>query len=154
VEDSPKIEWQALEYEERERTRDWFWALGIVIVTASLASIILSNYFFAALIIIGGALLWFFASQKPQTISYELNERGLKAKNHLYLYENIKSFWVEIEKKPVLFIKSERVFMPMISVPIARENADRIRSVMLAQDITEEPMQEHISDKIMDQLGF
>ena len=28
-----KLEWSALEYEEKERSRDWFWALGIIVAT-------------------------------------------------------------------------------------------------------------------------
>ena len=93
-----KLEWSALEYEERERGTDWFWALGVVVVASSVAAIIYSNYFFAALLFISGVLLGFFAIKKPDRISYELNERGLKIGTQLYFYENIKSFWVQIDK--------------------------------------------------------
>src|SRR3990167_6387097 len=91
-----KLEWSALEYEDKERSPDWFWALGIIIVTSSLASIIYSNYFFAALLVLSGILLGFFAKKKPDTVLYELNEKGLKIRTRFYPYENIKSFWVQI----------------------------------------------------------
>ena len=44
-----KLEWSALEYEEKERDASWFWALAVIIVAGSLAAIIFSNYFFAIL---------------------------------------------------------------------------------------------------------
>jgi hypothetical protein len=150
-----KLEWTALEYEEKERGNDWFWALGVIVVASSIASFIYSNYFFGLLLIIGGILLGTFAVKKPDLVFYELNEKGLKIKNRLYPYENIKAFWVKKDtEKPVLFIKSERLFMPIISMPIKQNLTEEIQKLMLSNDILEEEMQEHVSEKIMDSLGF
>src|SRR5476649_1304639 len=104
-----KLQWEALEYEDKERSNDWFWALGVIVITSSIASIIYSNYFFAALLILSGVLLGFFAIKKPEMISYELNAKGLQILTRLYPYENIKSFWVQVGDKPTLFIKTERI---------------------------------------------
>jgi hypothetical protein len=56
-----KLSWSAPEYEEKERSRDWFWALGIIVATSSIAAIIFNDYFFAVLLILSGILLGFFA---------------------------------------------------------------------------------------------
>jgi len=161
------LNWSALEYEERERGKDWFWALGIIVATSSIAAIIFGNYFFAALLVLSGVLLGFFAVKKPDMIFYELNNRGLKVGNRIYPYENIKSFWVQIEQpkpahqqnaptiiKPLLFIHSERVFMPIIAIPIAEEDAHEIHSFMLSKNVSEVEMREHPSERIMEVLGF
>lgn len=162
-----KLVWSALEYEERERSKDWFWALGIIVATSSIASIIFENYFFAALLVLSGILLWFFAIKKPDMVTYELNKKGLKIGSRLYLYENIKSFWVQLETsgetdplhnvaplKPMLFIHSKRAFMPIISIPIDENNAVKIHSILSGKNIAEVEMKEHLSDKIMEVLGF
>lgn len=155
-----KLEWSALEYEEKERSKDWFWALGVIVVTSSVAAIIFANYFFAALLLLSGVLLGFFAIKKPDLVFYELNTKGLKIRNQLYLYENIKSFWVQIDTtgenklNPMFFIKSERAFMPVISIPIEKELAYSIRSIMISKGVKEEEMKEHPSLKIMESLGF
>src|SRR5690348_12036472 len=107
-----RLEWSALEYEEKERSSDWFWALGIIVVTSSITAAIFGNYFFAALLLLSGVLLGFFAIKKPETVTYELNNQGLKVRTRTYLYPNIRSFWVQTGK-PILFVKSERVFMPI-----------------------------------------
>ena len=153
------LQWSALEYEEKDRSPDWFWALGVIVVTGAIASIIYSNYFFAVLLLFGGTLLGFFAKKKPDTISYELNEKGLQIRTHLYPYKNIKSFWVQRRDSlsglhPILFIKSERIFMPVISVPIHDDLTAEIDSVFLAQKIVAEEMKEHPSLRIMESLGF
>jgi hypothetical protein len=149
-----KIEWGAPEYEERERSQDWFWALGTIIIAASLASIIYSNYFFAALVIIAGVLLGFFARKKPEIILYGLSEDGLHAGPRLFPYENITGFWVETRGRFLLFVKTERLFLPIISIPIPEDMAEEIHEVFTQKSITEEEMQEHTSEKIMDALGF
>src|SRR3990167_6561623 len=105
MENREKLEWQAPEYEEKERSKDWFWALGVIIVTAALASIIFQNYFFAALIVLGGALLWTFAVRPPEIIAYELDNRGLKIKTRLYPYESIRSFWVQSGERDGVILK-------------------------------------------------
>ena len=155
-----KLQWSALEYEEKNRNNDWFWALGIIIVTSSLAAIIFGNYFFAALLFLSGVLLGFFAIKKPDIVSYELNNQGLKIRTRLYPYENIKSFWVQIDTtgetklNPMLFIKSERLFMPILSIPIEDIMAPDIHSIMISKNIIEEEMKDHPSIKIMELLDF
>jgi hypothetical protein len=155
-----KLVWSALEYEEKDRSKDWFWALGIIIVTSSIASIIFENYFFAALLVLGGFLLGFFAIKKPDMVTYELNDKGLKIRNRLYPYESIKAFWVQADfnpesnVKPIFFIHSERAFMPVLSIPIDKSIAEDIYSIMTAKEIAEVEMKEHPSEKIMEVLGF
>ena len=155
MDSNKKLEWFALEYEEKERGNDWFWALGVIVVASSMASFIYGNYFFGLFLIIGGILLGVFAIKKPDLVHYELNEEGLKIRNCLFPYENIKSFWVQKdEMKPMLFIKSGRLFMPIISMPIEQELAEEIKNYMLLGNVLEEEMKEHPSERIMDSLGF
>lgn len=159
-ENSFKLTWSALEYEEKERSQDWFWALGIIVVTSSIASIIFGNYFFAALLILGGLLLGFFAIKKPDLVTYELNNKGLKIRNRLYPYDSIKAFWIQVDFtpdsniKPIFFIHSERAFMPILSIPINKDIAEDIHSIMTEKEIAEVEMKEHPSEKIMEVLGF
>ncbi|OGI74148.1 hypothetical protein A3D42_01705 [Candidatus Nomurabacteria bacterium RIFCSPHIGHO2_02_FULL_41_18] len=148
------LAWSALEYEERERGVNWFWALGVIIITAVATSVIYNNYFFAVLILLGGGLLWFFGRKSPELIEYRISEKGLRIKSHIYLYSNIKSFWVKKEEKPTLFLKTERFFMPVLSIPIASEDAENIKNIFLLKNVPEEEMWEHPSEKIMDTLGF
>ena len=149
-----KISWQALEYEEKERSGDWFWALGVIVVAGSIAAIIFGDYFFAGLLILSGLLLGFLAIKKPDMISYELNDKGLKIRRDIFPYENIRAFYVEDETKSLLFVRVGRMFMPVFSMPIPRSDASAIKAMMLAHNVMEEKMKEHMSEKVMESLGF
>jgi len=154
MDDKEKMSWSALEYEDKTRSTDWFWALGIIVIAASITSIIYGNYFFAILIILSGILLGFFAIKKPEMVSYELNKKGLKIKTRLFPYDTIKAFFIQTAPKPTLFIKSSRMFMPIISMPIENNLAEEIKSIMLSNNVKEEEMKENPSEKIMESLGF
>ena len=148
------IVWSALEYEEKEHNTDWFWALGVIIVAGSITAIIFKNYFFAVLLILSGALMGFFSIKKPEMVAYELNEKGLKIKTRLYPFEEIKAFWVQKEGEPKIFIKSKRLIMPIFYMPIEPALVNKIHDKMLAKNVPEEKMNEHISEKIMESMGF
>jgi len=149
-----KLQWEALEYEDRERNKDWFIALGIIVATCSIASIIFGNYFFAALLIISGVLLALFALRAPRMIAYELNDLGLKIGSDLFLYERLKSFHVEVDRGPTLFVKSERLFMPVLNIPIHPDHASTIEEILIEKNIPQETMAEHPSERIMEFFGF
>jgi len=161
MENEEKITWSSLEYEEKERHTDWFWALGVIVVAGAITSVILANYFFAIFLIVAGGLMGFFAIKKPDMVYYELNEKGLKIRNRIYAYDNIKAFWVQKpmsddgkEMEPALFIKSERLIVPIFSVPIEESDVVKIHNIMLAHDVPEEEMREHASEKVMEAIGF
>ncbi len=149
-----KIEWQAPEYEDKKRSIDWFWALGIIVVAGSITSIIFGDYFFAILLILGGLMLGFFATQKPGMVTYEMTEKGIKINTEFYPFKNMKSFWIQMEPKFILFIKIDRFFMPIISMPIEMDKAEEINKLMIENNIPEEEMKPHMSENIMDNLGF
>lgn len=153
-EGATKLSWSALEYEVKERSNDWFWALGVIAVTAALTAIIYNNYFFAALILISAGLLWFFAIKAPDIVTYSLTEKGLKVRSHFYPYENIHTFWLQKEEKPLLFVKTERFFIPVVTIPVEEGLIEEIRDILSEQDIPQEEMKEHPSERIMDTLGF
>ena len=44
--------------------------------------------------------------------------------------------------------------MPILSIPIENEWVEGIQNIMLEKNIKEEEMREHISEKIMESLGF
>ncbi len=147
------ISWSALEYEHKERSKDWFWALGVIVFATSATSIIYGNYFFALLIVLSGVLLGYFANKHPDMVDFELSDKSLKIRDEIYPFENIKSFWINREA-PTLYIRSERVFVPIISIPLQDEIIEIVHDRFMVKEVAEEEMKDHPSEKIMETLGF
>ena len=148
------LNWSTMEYEEKERTPDWYWALGIIVLAGSVTSIILHDYFFAVLLILGGLCLAMFANKKPGVINYEMNAKGIQINTHLYEYKKIKSFFVQTEGKPMLFLRTSRLFVPMLSTSLDTVNPEIVKNYFLENNVPEEEMKEHYSEKIIERLGL
>lgn len=155
MEDTHKIKWLAPEYEEKIQSNDWFWALGIIIFAIVVTSIIIGNYFFAVLILIGGFMLGYLNQKKPKIIEHEIQKEGIRLGNYILEFKNIKSFWIHKEEKnPSIFIRTHKIFTPMLKIPIEARHYEAIRNYMSSKEIKEEEITEHFTDKIMEFFGF
>lgn len=147
--------WIEPEYKERDRSNDWFWALGVIAVSSAVLAIIYDNYLFAVFIVIAAIVLGFFAVRKPGMIEYRIDAKGLSIGREFYPYEKLVSFTV-LEKpggENLLLILSKRPVVPLFSIPLGIESPETVRK-LLASHIKEEKHTEPTAHKIMDYLGF
>lgn len=150
-----KIEWDAHEYEHKERSQDWFWAMGIIIVAVALVSVIFGNIIFAILILLAAFSLSLFLNRPPETLHVVINERGITKGRVHYPYETLQSFWIDDDHphKKIL-VRSEKLFMPLIIIPLSEEvDLERLHSVLL-QKLTEEYHTLPFIERVLEYLGF
>ncbi len=155
VRPSFKIEWDAHEYEHKERSVDWFWAVGIISVSIAITAIIVGNIIFGILVLISAFALSLFANRLPATIHMIVDEKGVTRGKVLYPYSTLKSFWIDTEhphKKIIL--RSEKMFMPLIIVPLGDETLVEKIHEGLSQSLSEEFHSLPFVEKILEYLGF
>ncbi|HEY4512730.1 MAG TPA: hypothetical protein VJH63_03700 [Candidatus Paceibacterota bacterium] len=152
-----RIRWSGYEFEYKEKTADWFWAVGIIIVSVAVVCFIYDNVLFGIFIILAGAILLFTANKEPRLMDYELNEKGLLMNNTMYPHTGFRSFWVAEYKyaPPRLILKTEKLVNPVIVITIETDyvNADTVRNFLLDY-IPEEKTDEPMSLRFMEYLGF
>ena len=149
------IKWKALEYERVDRSADWFWAFGIVVVAIILASLIFGNVLFAFLILVSAAALFIFAIRHPLIDDFEVNQKGIVLEDKLYLYRTLSSFWIEMEDgSPKLLIKSKKIIMPLLVLPLSEEVEEEELRDYLLDHLDEEHLHEPLIQKVMERLGF
>jgi hypothetical protein len=152
---APSIAWQAHEYEPRERTADWFWAVGIISIGLAVASIIMGNLLFGILIILASFTLSMFAARPPEILDVVIDEMGIRMGDRLYPYRSLESFWIETEGDQKILVKSQKLLMPYIVVPIPDGELD-IEAIhhLLSAHIPESFHAESPLEKILERLGF
>ncbi len=150
-----KITWQAPEHKNKIRTVDWYWAVGIISLSVAVIAIIMGDGFFAVLLIIGVLILISFSIRPARIFTISLDQRGLAIGKEMYPYATLESFWVDIknEENPKIIFKSKKVLMPLIIVPLEDYHHLDARDFLL-QFLEEKEMQEPISNKVMEKLGF
>ena len=149
--------WEAHEYFFQEKTPDWYWAVGIITVCVAVLSIIFGNVLFGLIVLIGGFILSIFAARKPTLLRFELNKSGLLINKRLFPFSSLESFFVEDNRhhdmQSKLLIKSQRVIVPLIVIPLEGIDPEDIRDFLL-DHLLEEHHAESLGQKIMEGLGF
>ena len=152
-EDAPAIAWTAPEHEHIERGADWFAALAVIVLAIAATSVLFGNIFFAILIIVAGFTLALIARREPEVVEFALSEKGVRVGGTLHPYDEIISFWVEEDDKPLLLIDTVQVMTPNLVIPLGDANPDEIRAY-LSERADEVPMQEPLAHKLLESLGL
>lgn len=147
--------WQAPEYPYRKKSNDWYWTVGIISTALVVTSIIFGNVLFGVVIGLGVFTLTMFASRKPEIIIVDISDKGIVVNKTLYPYASLESFFVDLENHngPKLILKSKKVIIPLITIPLAIENTDELHSFLLTH-LKEEVFEPGLMQTIFDRLGF
>lgn len=151
------FEWTAHEYEHNPKTADWYWALGIIAVAATIASILFANYLLAVLIIIATITVMLHGARHPPEHIFRVVEHGLMIGDDLYPYHRMISFAVlediEGELPPLLSIKTESWLTPHLAVPLKDVDADAVYAHFLMH-VDEARHRHTLTDLVAGWLGF
>jgi len=153
--DHEKIQWSAPEYEHKKHSVDWFWAVGIIALSLAVTAIIYRNILFAVFILLGAFTLLLYSARKPQVLSFELNQKGMRIGSTLYPYHTLKSFWLRDDDRGIkLILESQKTLMPHMSIPLSPEMDKGAVHTFLLEYLPEEEQKESVSEALMDYLGF
>ena len=149
------VTWEALEHEHREKTSDWYWALVIIAIAAAGVTVIFGNVLFAIVIILGASVMVITAMRKPKMIDFGITTRGITIGNELYPYTLLESFYIDEEcaSGPQLLVKSGRLFMPLIIMPLPEDALDEIDQ-LISSRLPEEHLEEPLAHKVLEFVGF
>lgn len=151
------FEWEGKEYDHNPKSADWYWALGIVSVAGTIASILFGDYLFALLIIVAAAALALHAAKYPPTHRFRLVEQGLLIGDELHPFERMISFSVlesiEGDLPPLLSIKTESWLSPHLIVPLEGVDADAVYEYFL-HHVDESHHPHSLADLVAAWLGF
>ena len=146
--------WEAPEYFHREKTKEWFLTFGIVTITIVIICIILGNVLFGVFLAIASLVLVVFAHRPPRNVKVELGHRGIIIDKTLYHWSELESFWIrEEDLHPKVLVKSKKIFVPYIIVPLGDVHHEDVREHLL-QYMEEQVHQEPFIQQLMEYFGF
>ncbi len=149
------LKWQAPEYHHYKRSTDWFWAVGIITLCISILAFIFDNALFGILILLSAGVLIFYVLHVPEDVDYEINKKGVVIGKELHPYLTIEAFWLETDNniEPKIILKSKKSLLPYIIIPVHKDSADEVASV-LRNFLEEKELSEPMAHKMMEYLGF
>ncbi|MDO8518041.1 MAG: hypothetical protein Q7S26_01995 [bacterium] len=149
------ITWHVQTHEHRERSSDWYWALGLLALAGAGASVFFGNILLAIILVVGAGSIGLLAARGPREHAVKIDKRGVSLDGTLYLYPAIQSFWVEEEVgEPTLFLTTNSIVMPHVSVPLDNAaHAGQVRAY-LRRYVEEEEQWPHFGENIARLLGL
>lgn len=150
------LEWDAYEYHHAEKSRGWFIALAVAAVAGTALAIMAENYLFAFIVVLTGVLIGFFAVREPQLTHVEISEVGIKEDDQLYPYEQLESFWIDVNEygEGHLLIESTRLVLPVIALPLPPDADLSILRDVLLHFLPEDELKEPLVHKLVDHMGL
>ena len=147
--------WQTPEYIHTPRTSDWYWTVGIIAGALVLTSMIFGNYLFGLVLAIGTFTLTLFTLRKPNTVSIEINDKGIRVDKVMYPYHSLDTFGIDEEHHhgSRLFLKSKKMVMPLITLPLADQDLEEVRA-FLTPHLKEETFEQGLMHTLLERLGF
>ena len=148
------INWLAHEHEYKERSSDWFWAVGIVAFSIAIASIIFGSVIFGILVLVASFAMALFINREPDEIEVAVNEIGIARGRVFYPYESLDSFWIDHEHPhPKILLRSKKFFLPLIIVPLGDSDPEEIHET-LSRFLDEEFHSLPLIERMLEYLGF
>lgn len=139
----------------RQKGPDWYWALGVIALASAVIAVIYNNIFFAVFIILGAIVLGFYANKRPEVIDVAISEEGVMVQNYLYPFETLKGFAVDQhELGTYLLIETSRTLVPVVSIPLPEQLDPDALSDLLKTRVEPKKLEEPLSHKLMEVLGF
>jgi hypothetical protein len=149
---TPLLEWETLEYEQKKKSPDWYWAVGIIAVSMCVVSFLYKNILFGIFILIGTVTLMMLQIRKPKMLSVKVSKAGIRIDKYLYPYSSIKAFSIDDDER-TLMIHSDRIFMPLITISTGDVSTNRLREI-LSNYLKEDDLKEPTMGKLVDKLGL
>lgn len=153
--DGHSISWDVVTHVHKERTADWYWALGLVALVAAGLSIWLANILFAIIIVVSAFSLGMLAARGPREHSVHIDNKGIAIDGTLYAYRSLKSFWVDRHPEdPRLYLMTHGIMAPHITLPLDNAaQAEQVHSYLRTkvEEVEQEP---HFGEHILELIGL
>ena len=147
--------WEAPEYIVYKKNVGWYIGFGIILAIILFSAFVTQSLLTGIVFLLGGILIFVHSERPAKIISYEIRSTGIRMGKEFYSFQDLSVFnIVERGDGVYMLIKSKRLLLPLIHIPLGNidyEEATRVMSEKLPQD-TE--FIEPLADVIAHWVGF
>lgn len=124
--------WRAPQFEVYEKSGRWY-IIAAVFILAMIAYALYTNGPMMAIVFILIGIVGYIYSQKdPLVVTFAITDEGIIADKEIYLYENIKSFWIfyDPHHTKTISLHTKASTFPFVHIPIGDENPAKLHEIL------------------------
>jgi hypothetical protein len=150
-----EISWSVSTHVHKERSVDWYWALGVIALVGAGLSFWLGNMLFALILVVGLGSLGVLLARGPREHRVAVDSRGVTVDGTLYPNRSLKAFWVDRrEDDPRLYLITSGLIAPHITLPLESvAQGEQVRSI-LRRNVKEEEQEPHFGEHLAELFGL
>ena len=126
-------QWDFLEYEKPERSKQWFLFLGIATALLMVFALATANYVFMIIIALFVWIFFMNYNKDPMTLVFTMTTLGVAIEDDFISYRDLKYFWFAYDPPRVkkLYFRKESMLTPVFSVSLEDIDPVALRDVLL-----------------------
>jgi hypothetical protein len=146
-----QYEWSVKEYEQHDRSKNWYVVMGLLGAALIAYGVISGNYLFALITVLFGIILFMQDMVTPMEVYFAVTNIGIVIGKKFYRYGELNNFWI-IYNPPFtknLYLSQNNVLRHRIQVPLYDFDPRPIRDYLnqfLEEDLDQE--EEPLSDRM------
>jgi hypothetical protein len=149
-------EWQSPEHHFDQRSKDWYWILGIVALGSAILAFYFDNFLFGIFILLAAFTIGFLSYKETRDVSVKVTDKGIVFHRYLYAFRSHHSFWIDDEhlRGARILLRPTNSFLPLTAIPVAEEvDLNELRELLL-QFLDEEFLEESFIHRLFDKIGL
>ncbi len=145
------LSWQAPEYEQQRKPRNWYIASAILALILIGVSIYLRNYLLLIIVVMLGVVVILMDRKNPLIFKIEINENGIGIAEKFYPYRDLENFWIVYDPPlKTLNFRMKRNFFPFLAIQLEDQNPNELREILTKylpenHEVTEESPKERLT---------
>ncbi|HPN55148.1 MAG TPA: hypothetical protein PLB52_04490 [Candidatus Moranbacteria bacterium] len=124
--------WRAPQFEVYEKSGRWYIIAALFILVMIVYALYTNGPIMAVTFILIGIVGYIYSQKDPLVVTFAITDKGVIADKEIYLYENIKSFWIfyDPHHTKTISLHTKASFMPFIHIPFGDENPAELHKIM------------------------
>jgi len=144
------LKWQAKEFKKQNKSLAWYITCGAIFLALIFFAVSQKSPLMALVFVLIAVTVYLFAQKEPKKINFAITKAGIKIQDQIYSYDDLESFWIFYDPPRVkkLSLKSKKVLMPYISMPLDKQNPVKLRKILL-EFLPEKEQEESILENLL-----
>ncbi len=143
--------WTVPEYDQHDRSRQWYIIAGVIGAGLLLFSLISGNYLFTLIVVLFGIILFLQDIQPPMDVFFGITEAGIIVGDIYYPFKDIVNYWIVYNPPGVknLYFTTNNILKHRLQVPLLDNDPRPIRDFLnqfIVEDLDQE--EEPLSDRL------